>query len=139
MKRVLVDAGPIVAIFSPADHYHALCVSALSGLPSRLLSCWPVIAEATWLLRPSQGAIRLLLNSIATGFIDVLPLANAEAVPIGKILDKYGTLRPQLADAALVYLASRESIDTVFTLDRRGFSLYRSARNRPFNVVPGPL
>jgi len=48
----------------------------------------------------------------------------------------YANLRPQLADAALVYLANRDDIDTIFTLDRRDFSVYRSAKNRPFRIVP---
>ena len=48
----------------------------------------------------------------------------------------YEDIRPQLADAALVYLADREGIDTIFTLDRRDFSVYRSARKRPFHIVP---
>ena len=41
-----------------------------------------------------------------------------------------------LADAALLYLAEREKIDTIFTLDRRDFSVYRSSRKRAFRVVP---
>jgi uncharacterized protein len=45
-------------------------------------------------------------------------------------------MRPQLADASLVHLANRESIDTIFTLDRRNFSVYRSARNRRFRLIP---
>ena len=44
---------------------------------------------------------------------------------------------PQLADATLVYLADRDGIDTIFTLDQRDFSVYRSARRRPFRIIPG--
>ena len=47
-----------------------------------------------------------------------------------------GFLHPQLADAALIYLAGREGIDTIFTLDRRDLAVYRSARNRPFRILP---
>jgi predicted nucleic acid-binding protein len=51
-------------------------------------------------------------------------------------MKEYEDIRPQLADAALVYLAEREGIDTIFTLDRRDFGVYRSARKRPFRIVP---
>jgi hypothetical protein len=44
-----------------------------------------------------------------------------------------------LADGALVYLAHREGIDTVFTLDRRDFSVYRLGDGRSLRVVPRPL
>ena len=54
----------------------------------------------------------------------------------GNILVHLMDIRPQLADAALVYLAEREGIDTIFTLDQRDFSVYRSGRRRPFRILP---
>jgi hypothetical protein len=45
-------------------------------------------------------------------------------------------LEAQLADAALVYLADREGIDTVFTLDQRDFTIYRTASNRRLAIIP---
>ena len=48
----------------------------------------------------------------------------------------YANLRPQLADAALGHLANRDDIDTIFTLDGPDLSVYRSAKNRPFRIVP---
>jgi hypothetical protein len=45
-------------------------------------------------------------------------------------------MAPQLADAALVYLAGREQIDTIFTLDRRDFSIYRGSIRRAFKLLP---
>ena len=74
---------------------------------------------------------------LTTGYLHALRIEDAEAEPMLRILDRYSNLRPQLADAALVYLAEREGIDTIFTLDRRDFSVYRTARNRPFRLLPG--
>jgi len=45
-------------------------------------------------------------------------------------------MRPQLADASLVYVAGREQIETIFTLDRRDFSLYRTGGKRSFPILP---
>ena len=136
MRRVLVDTGPLVAIFSTADHHHAICVEALRNLPGPLFSCWPVITEAAWLLRRSPNAVQQLLKSIGNGFVEILPLASLDAPSIAELMRKYEDLRPQLADATLVYLADRDDIDTIFTLDQRDFSVYRSARKHPFRVVP---
>lgn len=136
MRRVLVDTGPLVAILSSADQHHELCVNVLRTLPGPLLSCWPVITEAVWLLRTYQGAVQQLLSSIGEGFLDVLPLAGSEAKAIAEIMKRYEDIRPRLAHAALVYLADREGIDTIFTLDRRDFSVYRSARKRAFRILP---
>lgn len=136
MRRVLVDTGPLVAILSRADQYHEACVEELRHLPAPLLSCWPVMTEAVWLLRAYPRAVQQLLRSIPTGFLELLPLAGVEAKAIADVMEKYRSIRPQLADAALVYLAERERIDMIFTLDRRDFSVYRSARKRPFQILP---
>ena len=135
MRRVLVDTGPLVAILSSVDQHHGSCVETLRHLPGPLLSCWPVITEAAWLLRAHPKAIQQLLRSIDSGFLELLSLGGKEATAIAKVVKRLWDMRPQLADAALVYLADREGIDTIFTLDRRDFSVYRSARKRPFRIV----
>jgi len=136
VNRVLLDAGPLVAILSERDERHQLCLRTLESLRATPLSCWPVITEAAWLLRRNPRAVSLLLRRVGEGILAMLPLEPADAAAIAKILEKYSDLRPQLADAALVHLAARESIDTIFTLDRRDFLVYRSARNRRFRLIP---
>jgi predicted nucleic acid-binding protein len=136
MKRVLVDTGPLVAILSSTDQHHEICVETLRHLPGPLLSCWPVMTEAAWLLRAYPRAVQQLLRSADSGFLELLPLGGAEAKALAEMMKTYADIQPQLADAALVYLADREGIDTIFTLDRRDFSVYRSAGKRPFRIVP---
>jgi predicted nucleic acid-binding protein len=63
-------------------------------------------------------------------------LSGAEAGAIADVMKEYQDIRPQLADAALVHLAKREGIDTIFTLDRRDFSVHRSANKRAFRILP---
>jgi len=136
MKQVLVDTGPLVAILSRNDRYHEVCVNSLRDMPGPLLTCWPVITEAAWLLRGSPRAVQRLLGSIDGGFLELLPLAGSEAEPIAAVMKRYEDIHPQLADSVLVYLANREQIDTIFTLDQRDFSIYRSGRKRSFRIVP---
>jgi len=40
-------------------------------------------------------------------------------------------------DATLVYLAKREALSTVFTVDRADFETYRIDGRRRFRVLPG--
>ena len=136
MRRVLVDTGPLVAILSRQDAHHEVCVEALREMPGPLLTCWPVITEAAWLLRKSPLAVRRLLGSLDRGFLELPALAGAEANAIASLMKRYESIRPQLADATLVYLASRERIETIFTLDPRDFSIYRTGRRRSFRILP---
>ena len=139
MRQVLVDTGPIVAIFSRRDQYHRICVEALREMPGPLFTCWPVITEAAWLLRRSGAAVQQLVRSLDVGFLELLPLTADDATAIASILKKYGDLGMQLADAALVHLATRDGMDTIFTLDRRDFSVYRLPRGRAFRILPARL
>ncbi|MFZ3343437.1 MAG: hypothetical protein WA609_19720 [Terriglobales bacterium] len=108
-------------------------------LPGPLLSCWPVITEAAWLFRSHPQAVQRLLKSCSgkpNGFLELLPLTGAEAGTIADVMKRYENIRPQLADAALVHCAHREGIDTIFTLDRRDFDVYRTRDRPPFRIVP---
>jgi predicted nucleic acid-binding protein len=134
--RVLTDTGPLVAILAPDDQHHKVCLKTVEGLHGPLLTCWPVIAEAAWLLQKTPLAFEKLLGSIADGFVQILPVAGKEASAVADVMKQYRSLRAQFADAMLVYLANRENIKTIFTLDRRDFLVYRSARKPPFLLLP---
>jgi len=136
MNRILVDTGPLVAVASSGDKYHHLCLATLKEISIPLLTCWPVITEAACLLRDHPQSVHRLLTSIAQGFLEILPLPGNESEQISRLMDRYSSLRPQFADVVLVHLAHRENIDTIFTLDRRDFSVYRTARRRPFRLLP---
>jgi uncharacterized protein len=136
MSGILVDTGPLVAILSRDDQFHQVCVDVLRSLSPPLLTCWPVLTEAAWLLRGRAGIVERLLGSLGSGFLRIAALSEEDAPGIGSILRQYRKLKPQLADAALVHLAAREGIDTVFTLDQRDFRVYRTDRKRALRIVP---
>jgi predicted nucleic acid-binding protein len=134
--QVLVDTGPIVAIFSESDEHHEACVRQLQSIPGPLLTCWPVITETAWLLRAYPPAVKRLLNSFQGWPFELLPLNEADLPGIAAILAKYDSLGIQLADASLLHLANREGIGTIFTLDRRDFGVLRLAHGKKFRVIP---
>jgi hypothetical protein len=135
-QRVLADTGPIVAILSERDAHHDRCVAELADLRPPLLTCWPVVTEALWLIRQDSRAIAGLFRAFDAGLYTLAPL-GAEALPwLESFLRKYRRIGAQLADAALVYLAEQEGCHTVFTLDRRDFSVYRYGKNRSLEIIP---
>ncbi len=134
--RVLLDTGPLVALLARDDFRHRQCSEQLHSLVPPLLTSWPVITEAGWLLRGSEPAVQQMMTWVNAGIITILPMGD-EAIPwIMTFLRKYRKLHAQVAGASLAYLAEREDIDTVFTLERRDFSIYRFGRNRRFRIVP---
>jgi predicted nucleic acid-binding protein len=137
-ERILVDTGPLVAILSSNDPYHETCMNQLRSLSRTqpLLTCWPVLTEAAWLLRKAPGAASNMLRAVDGQRVKVMSLGQDAAVWIAGFLENYASLPAQLADAALMYLAERERIDTVFTLDRRHFSVYRVHGNKALQLLP---
>jgi uncharacterized protein len=134
--QILVDTGPIVAMLSASDAHHDACVEQLQHIRGPLLTCWPVITEAAWLLRAYPRALRRLLSSFSGSLFQLLSLNETDLTGIAAILAKYEGLGLQLADASLLHLANRDGIDTIFTLDRRDFGVLRLARGKKFQVIP---
>lgn len=134
--RVLIDTGPLFAIVSEDDRYHKACLEQFHLLTPPLLTCWPVLTEAIYLLRHQRHVLERLLKGFEVDLFRLLIL-EPEALPwIAAFFRRYPKLEPQLADACLVYLSEREDIDTVFTLDRRDFSIYRRTGKRGFHLLP---
>jgi predicted nucleic acid-binding protein len=133
---ILVDTGPLVAVLSERDSEHERCVEELQRLRPPLLTTWAVLTEAAWLLRDERKALEKLLAAPAVGLIRVADLGAAAFPWINLFFRRYPKLEPQFADASLVYLAEQKNIATIFTLDRRDFSIYRFGRNRSFLLLP---
>jgi hypothetical protein len=136
MTSALVDAGPLIAILDRSDPEHERCVDTLKTLSVPLLTIWPAFTEAMYLLGASWPAQRTLLHYVTDGALRMAPLAEDDVSRIRDLMQKYRDLPMDLADAALVRVAERERISTVFTLDRRDFSLYRPSRIGRFRIVP---
>ena len=133
---VLVDTGPIVAILSESDEYHGACVEQLRRITGPLLTCWPVITEAAWLLRAHPLAVERLLSSFNSRPFALVSLNEVDLSGIAAILVKYRGLGIQLADASLVHLANRDGVEIMFTQDRRDFGVLRLASGKKFRLIP---
>lgn len=134
--RVLIDAGPMVAMLSAADQQHQRCVEQAKELVDSPVTCWPVITEAAYLLRSTPGAVTALLSRIELRAIEVLALTETDVPSISAILRKYHDQGFDLADACLMHLADREGINHIFTIDRRHFSVYQPTSTRLLTLIP---
>jgi len=133
---ILVDAGPLVALFHREDTHHQRCTSILRSLRDPLGTTWPVMTEAMHLLSFSWQAQDALWEMNALQVLHILPLDSADLPRIRQLMQKYKDLPMDLADAALVRVAEREGIRRVFTIDRRDFTLYRPAKIGRFQIIP---
>jgi predicted nucleic acid-binding protein len=133
---ILVDAGPLVALATPEDEHHQQCVEAMRNLPLPFLTTWPVVAEAAWLVTRPSDFMQSVANSCSSRFLEIRHLDVGSIAWIADFMHRYENIRAQLADASLFYLAEHAKIDTIFTLDRRDFSIYRTRKKRALNIIP---
>lgn len=133
---ILVDTGPLVAILSERDQHHAVCLATAKNLRGPFFTSWPALTEAAYLLRDRVEAVQSLLDRVRRGRILLLSLDASDVADISAILSKYADQRFDLADASLMHLAEREGIHTVFTIDRRHFSAYRTRNGSALSLLP---
>jgi predicted nucleic acid-binding protein len=126
----------LVAIVRAREEAHARCVSALRAFRVPLLTCWPVLTETAWLLREEPEGMRAVLGLVRSGAVQLVELDEHALVCIVAFMDRYAALGAQLADAALVFIAEAHGLDTVFTLDRRDFSVYRLSSGQALTILP---
>jgi predicted nucleic acid-binding protein len=132
---VLVDAGPLVALIDRSDAEHDGCVAALKGIRDPLVTVWPAFAEAMYLLGGSWPGQKALWSRLETEALALAALDETDAPRMRELMEKYRDLPMDLADAALVRVAERDSLTEIFTLDRKHFSIYQPGRRRRFSIV----
>jgi uncharacterized protein len=135
-QQVLIDTGPLVAILSPTDHHHQICVDTFKKLQPPLITCWPVLTEAHYLLRQNKTAIMALFSMLEHGLIKVVELPQDSVSWLKQFNLKYHDIEAQIADISLCYLAETHNIDVIFTLDKRDFSIYRIRGNKSLIIMP---
>lgn len=134
-ERVLADAGPLIALFDADEARHEDCVNAARALRGPLYTVWPAVTEAIHLLGFSRRAQDALLEWVESGGLKPLPLDGSDMPRARALMEKYADARLDFADAALIRVAEREGIRTVFTLDK-GFKVVRPAHARAFTLLP---
>jgi len=133
---ILVDAGPLVALVDADDQFHKKCVATLKVLREPLVTVWPAVTEAMYLLGDLPKAQEALWEMLARGVVQFLPADLTDVPRMRELMSKYADRPMDLADAALVRVAEREVIRQIFTVDRKDFSVYRlHGRVRP-NIIP---
>jgi predicted nucleic acid-binding protein len=136
MPAVLVDTGPLVALLDRSDPHHGACAETFQSLLDPLVTVWPVLTEAMYLLRSYWVAQNALWEMIEAGAVEILPLGTDDVPRMRELMRKYRDLPMDLADSALVRVAERERLRRIFTLDRRDFQIYRPSRIGRFAMLP---
>lgn len=125
---ILVDTGPLVALFDPADEWHGRCVDRLKRVNEPLCTTTPVLTEAFHLLAPASKGAQRLMDFVAGGGLSVWFLDESTLGRAFELMIRYGDVPMDLADASLVVAAEQLRLQRIFTIDRKDFGVYRIRR-----------
>jgi uncharacterized protein len=139
VRSCLIDSGPLIALFAVDDHHHDrfnTIVKELSAGGLRLITTWPCIVEASYLL---EIPLRFeMLKWIELGGAVVYPIEPAHLGDIARWMRRYsesGKREMDLADASLYWLATETGVTEILTVDVAGFSRYRLPRGKAFTLL----
>jgi hypothetical protein len=136
MNSWLLDTGPIVAYLDSADPYHDDVAALLEPFRGRLVTSGAVITEAMFLLSDTPRGPKLLAELAGSSSLQVYDLAQPKELwDAAELMERYADTPMDYADATLVLLADALRLDTVLTLDRRGFSTYRTNNRRSLKLA----
>mgnify|MGYP003374100667 FL=1 len=130
MRGIVVDSGPLIALFDGSDRYHAAAVRFVEENREPLITNLPVVTEVVYVLDFSGEAQRDFLGW-AQRALAIDAGTVADLTRIRAILAKYADLPADFADASLVALCERLKIWDVASVDR-DFTVYRGPDKRRF-------
>ena len=135
-KQLILDTGPFVALVDRSEKRHADCVRFFEAWTGLILTTEPVLTETLYLLGPDERAQQAGLEFILRGVFQLVPSSRASLRRVAELMKKYSDLPMDFADATVVALAEEIETNRVFTLDHRGFSVFRLKGNQPLVISP---
>jgi len=135
---ILVDTGPLVALFDPRDGEHHRCVKALKEIREPIVTTTPVLTEAFHMLGPASTGSDRLREFIEGGGLSVWFFERTALTRAFELMESYADHPMDLADASLVVAAEALGTRQVFTLDRDDFETYkvrRGHRHLPMQIL----
>jgi hypothetical protein len=132
----LIDTGAILALLDRRDRWHKACVAAFSELRLPLLTSEAVLTELFHLVGDSRTEMEATWKFVRSGALLVATIEDGELPHLHTLMSRYWDRPMDFADATLVYLAKRESLSTILTVDQADFETYRIEGRRRFHVLP---
>ncbi len=130
---VLVDSGPLIALFNGADRSHAPVVVWLRANPgARLISTWAVATEVCALLarRIANECALDFLRWAQRGGIALDGAAPGSVTEVLRIAERFADLPFDLADATVAEACARLRVRHILSIGA-DVDVYRDRSNKP--------
>jgi len=122
--RILIDAGPLIALFHTGDNHHAKIRDFLAYRHYQYISTLAVFTEASYFLSVSMKAQQDFYEWVMCKGVIISDINQNDMPRIIELTKKYADLPMDFADATLVITAEKTGIKEIISLDS-DFDIYR--------------
>jgi predicted nucleic acid-binding protein len=124
LNIILIDAGPLIALFDRDDNYHEKIIDFVKGKKFRFITTTAVITEVTHMLDFSVDAQILFFEWIMKEGVLLQEIQQRDIIRIIELTKKYSDRPMDFADATLVIAAEKTGIREIISIDS-DFDIYR--------------
>jgi len=134
MKKILIDSGPLIALFDSSDKHHSDAINFIKDNKLPLVTTIASVTETLHLLDFNRNAQIDFLEWVYRGAVEIHHIVNDDFGRLKELTEKYRDLPMDFADSCLVYLAEKLNLNTIATIDR-DFTIYRIQGRRKFKII----
>jgi len=135
LNSILIDAGPLIALFDSSEKRHKPIKDFLKKHPYRYVSTLAVFTEVSHMLDFSVNAQRDFYEWVMCKGVIISDINQNDMPRLVELTGKYADLPMDFADATLVITAEKTNIREIISLDK-DFDIYRlPGREQIHNVL----
>jgi predicted nucleic acid-binding protein len=136
LDSILIDAGPLIALFDSGDKHHGGVRSFLKKNPYRYVSTIAVFTEVSHMLDFNSKVLRDFYEWVMYKGVIISDINQNDMLRLIELTDKYANVPMDFADATLVITAEKTGIRQIISLDK-DFYIYRlPGKEQIKNIYP---
>ena len=124
LNSILIDAGPLIALFDSSEKHHRGVREFLKKNPYRFVSTIAVFTEVSHMLDFSVNAQRDFYDWVMYKGVIISDINQNDMLRLIELTGKYNDIPMDFADATLVITAEKTGIREIISLDK-DFDIYR--------------
>jgi predicted nucleic acid-binding protein len=137
IANALIDTSAILALLDSTDRWHDSCVGAFQQLRLPLLTSEAVLTELFHLVGDTRSEMEAAWRFVRSGALVLSTIEHAKLQHVHGLTSRYWDRPMDFAAGTLVYLARREFLSVILTVDHADFATYCIVGKRQFRLLPG--
>ena len=134
----ILDTSFLFALTDLGDRNHNRVLAVAQRSNETLVLPVAVLPEICYLITSRLGhkAMRRFMSTLTNQAVRVESVTAEDLLRVNEVLEQYADSQLDFTDAAIVAIAERLTINRIYTLDRRDFSIIRPSHCDYFELLP---